>query len=77
VLGNRNIPAGLADFLAASCVRVWRLFGLTSAPPLTRHAAMVMSRDCVLNGDKAKLGLGYIPLVSVKEGLAAMQKISG
>ena len=73
VLGERNIPAWLADFLGASCEAVWRLFRLQSDPPLTRHAAMVMSRDCVLNGDKARRELGYRPLVSVKEGLERMK----
>jgi nucleoside-diphosphate-sugar epimerase len=72
VLGERNIPAWLADFLGATCERVWRLFQLKSDPPLTRHAAMVMSRDCVLNGDKAQRELGYAPLVSVKAGLDKM-----
>ena len=73
VLGDRNIPAWLADFLGATCEGVWRLFRLKSAPPLTRHAAMVMSRDCVLNGDKARRELGYTPLVSVKDGLEKMK----
>ena len=73
VLGERNIPAWLADFLGATCERAWRIFRLKSDPPLTRHAAMVMSRDCVLNGDKARRELGYTPLVSVKEGLQKMK----
>jgi nucleoside-diphosphate-sugar epimerase len=73
VLGDRNIPAWLADYLGATCEGVWRLFRLKGDPPLTRHAAMVMSRDCVLNGDKAKRELGYTPLVSVKEGLEKMK----
>jgi len=72
-LGERNIPAWLADFLGAGCEAIWRLFRLKSDPPLTRHAAMVMSRDCVLNGDKAGRELGYRPLVSVKEGLESMK----
>lgn len=72
VLGERNIPAWLADSLGAICERVWRLFSMKSDPPLTRHAAMVMSRDCVLNGEKAKRELGYAPLVSVKAGLEKM-----
>ena len=76
VLGDRNIPTWLADFLGATCEGAWRLFRLKSDPPLTRHAAMIMSRDCVLNGDKAKRELGYTPLVSVKEGLKKMRSPS-
>ena len=77
VLGDRNIPTWLADFLGAICEGVWRIFRLQSDPPLTRHAAMVMSRDCVLNGDKARRELGYTPLVTVKEGLEKMKTRSG
>ena len=72
-LGDRNIPAWLADFLATCCEGTWRLLRLKSEPPLTRHAAMVMSRDCVLNGSKARRELGYAPLFSVEEGLAKMK----
>lgn len=72
-LGDRNIPAWLADFLGATCERIWRLLPLKSDPPLTRHAAMVMSRDCVLSGDKARRDLGYAPLVSVEDGLQIMK----
>lgn len=76
ILGERNIPAWLADSLGATCEIIWRFFHLKSDPPLTRHAAMVMSRDCVLNGEKAKRELGYVPLVSVKEGLNKMRAAS-
>ena len=72
VLGECNIPAWLADSLGDIYERVWRLFPLKRDPPLTRHAAMVMSRDCVLSGEKAKRELGYVPLVSVKAGLEEM-----
>lgn len=72
-LGERNIPMWLADFLGATCENIWRLLRLNSAPLLTRHAAMVMSRDCVLNGEKARRELGYSPVVSVAQGLAQMK----
>jgi len=42
-------------------------------PPITRHAAMVMARDCVLMGTKAKNELGYRPRVTVEDGLAALK----
>jgi nucleoside-diphosphate-sugar epimerase len=69
VLADRSVPAGVADVLGSVCETLWRLLRLKSDPPLTRHAAMVMSRDCVLNGDKARRELGYVPALSVKEGL--------
>ena len=30
---------------------------------------MVMSRDCTLRDDEARAKLGYVPVVSVEEGL--------
>jgi nucleoside-diphosphate-sugar epimerase len=71
-LSDRNTPAWLANFAGAICEGIWRLFRLKGEPPLTRHAAMVMSRDCVLKGDKAKRDLGYEPLVSVEEGMQSL-----
>lgn len=69
VLPDRSIPIWLADAAGFTCEAVWRLFGLKRAPPITRHAAMVMSRDCVLNDNKARRELGYAPTMGVQEGL--------
>lgn len=43
-LPDKSIPSWLADGLGAVSEGVWQLFGLMGEPPLTRHAAMVMSR---------------------------------
>lgn len=71
-LPNRSTPSFLADTVGAIGEFAWRTFGLKGAPPLTRHAAMVMSRDCVLSGEKARAALGYVPVISVEAGLAEM-----
>lgn len=71
-LPDRSMPSSLADAIGATCETVWRLFNLQGAPPLTRHAAMVMARDCVLVGEKAKAELGYAPVITVEGGLKAM-----
>lgn len=46
-------------------------------PPLTRHAAMVMARDCTLKGGKARRELGYVPRLSVEEGLRRLSASLG
>ena len=73
VLPDRSIPYWLADTIAAVSEGTWRLLNLSGDPPLTRHAAMVMARDCILIGTKARNELGYRPRVTVEEGLAALR----
>lgn len=70
---ERSVPSWLADAVGSVSEGIWRLFGLRGEPPLTRHAAMVMSRDCTLKGDKARSELGYTPVISVADGLAGMR----
>lgn len=72
-LGDKQIPGWLAAAAGAVSETIWRLFGLSGEPPITRHAAMVMRRDCTLLGDKARSELGYEPVISREEGLAAMK----
>lgn len=71
-LSGTSIPAWAADALGRTMEAVWRTFNLKSDPPLTAHAAMVMSRDCTLNGAKAAAELHYHPVISRAEGLARL-----
>jgi nucleoside-diphosphate-sugar epimerase len=71
-LPDKSIPGWLADTLGGISEGIWRLLGLKSEPPLTRHAAMVMLRNCTLNGDKARAGLSYAPVISRADGLARL-----
>lgn len=71
-LPDKSIPGWVASLIGAVCETVWRTFGLKGDPPLTRHAAMVMARDCTLVGEKARAELGYAPVISREDGLAAM-----
>ncbi|MBF7731316.1 NAD-dependent epimerase/dehydratase family protein [Pseudomonas sp. N040] len=72
-LGDKSIPGWLAACVGALSEWLWRTFSLKGAPPLTRHAAMVMRRECTLVGDKARVELGYVPRVSVEEGLRRLR----
>lgn len=73
-LPDKSIPYWLAAALAWLCEALWRGLALKGQPPLTRHAAMVMARQCTLQGGKAKLELGYVPRVSVAQGLQALAR---
>lgn len=72
-LPEKSVPYGLAHALGTVLEFCWRAFRLSGAPPLTRHAAMVMGRDCTLVDDKARRELGYRPRVSVAEGLTELR----
>lgn len=72
VLPDRSLPRWLGDLAGAACEWCWRTLRLSGAPPLTRHAAMVMSRNCVLLGDKAKRELGYCPVIAVADGMRTL-----
>ncbi|RJF80636.1 NAD-dependent epimerase/dehydratase family protein [Oleomonas cavernae] len=72
-LPERSLPGWLGHAIGAVLEGTWRTLRLKGAPPLTRHAAMVMSRDCTLIGDKARREMGYVPRISVEEGLAALR----
>lgn len=71
-LPNRSVPRWLADALGFACESIWRLLRLQGEPPLTRHAAMVMSRTCTLVDAKARRELGYRPVIGVEAGLASL-----
>ncbi len=69
---EKSVPAWLADFIGAASEDLWRTFALKGEPPLTRFSAMIMSRECVLKGDKARAELGYVPVIDLAEGLRQM-----
>jgi len=73
-LGDKSIPAWLAAGVGAASEWLWRSLSLKGEPPLTRHAAMVMSRECTLVGDKARTELGYVPAFSVEQGLQQLRE---
>jgi len=57
-------------YIAASCIEtVHRLFFKNREPILTRYTVSVLGRTRTLSIEKAKTELGYIPRVSIAEGL--------
>jgi nucleoside-diphosphate-sugar epimerase len=70
---SRSIPAAAASALASAGEAAWRLLPLPGRPPLTRFAYWVSSQECTIRIDKAREQLGYAPVTSIAEGLAAMR----
>ncbi len=75
-LPDRSLPGAVVRPLAAALEGTWRLVGAAKPPPITRFAASMMSRTITVRTDKARAELGYAPVVSVEDGLAALQQFS-
>ena len=69
---DKEMPGWLAGLLARIIEGIWRGLSLKSTPPLTRFAADMMRREGTINIAKARAELGYVPVISVKDGLAAL-----
>ena len=71
--GNRSLPRGLAQTVANVVERIWTVFGLKAAPPVTRMAVKMIGEEVTIDDSKARRELGYQGLVSVEEGLREMR----
>jgi nucleoside-diphosphate-sugar epimerase len=69
---ERSVPAPVAAVLARAGELAWRVLPLKGEPPLTRFAFWVASQECTLDDSKARSELGYKPVISREEGLAAL-----
>jgi nucleoside-diphosphate-sugar epimerase len=69
---DKSVPAGVAAAAAAAAERAWRALGRPGPPPLTRFAVWVSSKECTIDISRAERDLGYRPVVTRDEGLAAM-----
>jgi nucleoside-diphosphate-sugar epimerase len=73
-LPDKSVPGWIADTLGAVSEGLWTLLPLKGEPPITRFSAMILSRDAILNDDKARAELGYRPVISVADGMAALAR---
>ena len=71
-LNGPDVPGGLVRSLAYVLEKTWRLLGRANAPPITRFAANLLSRDCILIDEKARSELGYAPAMTREMGLAGL-----
>jgi len=65
-----SIPGWAARGAALALETAWRALDLKGAPPVTRLAAAMASRECTVSDAKARARLGYRPVLSREEGLA-------
>ncbi len=70
--GESEIPKPVAAVVARGGEALWRALPLSGAPPLTRLALWLTSLECTIDTSKARRELGYEPVTSVDDGLAAL-----
>lgn len=72
--GKRNVPAGVAKAAATAAEGIWRALRLKGEPPITRLAVWNSALECTVSDAKAREELGYEPVISREEGLAALSE---
>lgn len=65
----RSLPLGVARAGARGAELMWRTLKLKGAPPLTRMAVELSGREVTVRDEKARQQLGYLPIISHREGL--------
>ncbi len=71
---TKSISAGTAWRIGAVLEGVYRLLRLREEPPMTRFVASQFSTSHWYDVSAARRDFGYVPVVSVEEGLGRMQE---
>lgn len=71
--GAPSIPLSAARLLARLVEGWWSLTGKAGEPPLTRTAVELIGTQITVNDGKARRELGYSPVVTREQGLAALR----
>jgi nucleoside-diphosphate-sugar epimerase len=69
---DSTIPRPVAVAAARAAETAWRLLRRRDHPPLTSFAVWVASLECTLDDSRARADLGYTPVISRADGLAAL-----
>ncbi|MGI4827074.1 MAG: NAD-dependent epimerase/dehydratase family protein [Janthinobacterium lividum] len=64
-----NLPFGTAMALSRIFEAPHRLLGLSGRPLLTKHSVYLLGRDQEFPIEKAKSGFGFVPKISLEEGI--------
>ncbi|NUS38482.1 MAG: NAD-dependent epimerase/dehydratase family protein [Lysobacter sp.] len=70
---TKTVPFGLAYAIGAACEAAWTLLPLRGEPPLTRFLAEQLSTTHWYDMTPATRDFGYVPRVSIAEGLERLQ----
>lgn len=70
---SKNINGAVASFAARVMEAIWKLFGIRSAPPLSRFELAFVSQPRRYKLDRIQKELGYTPIRSLEEGLRTLR----
>lgn len=73
---DRSLPAWTAAPLARVAETAWKLLPLPGEPPMTAFRSWLLTQECTIEIGKARSELGYEPVVSQAEGLAALSAVA-
>ena len=71
---TKSIPAWAAHAAGVICEQIWRLFNLPDEPAMTRFVAREMATSHWFDISAARRDLGYVPEISIDEGLKRLGK---
>jgi nucleoside-diphosphate-sugar epimerase len=66
---ERQISLAKAGRIGAVCEGLWSILRLSGEPPMTRFVASELAKDHWFSIERARNLLGYVPRVSMEEGL--------
>ncbi|MGE0715011.1 MAG: NAD-dependent epimerase/dehydratase family protein [Alphaproteobacteria bacterium] len=69
---DRSVAFPVAWTMAGVMSVIWRTFGLSGEPPITRQMLRLIGKPFTIRIDKARTELGYAPNVDFSGGIAAM-----
>ncbi len=69
---TKRIPLAAATALGAACELAWRVLPFRGEPPLTRFVAAELAKDHWFSIQAARRDLGYVPRVSMADGLVEL-----
>ena len=72
----RDVPVGTAWLIATVMEGAWRTFRLKGHPPLTRQMLRMVGYDFTISDRRARVELGYAPVVTWEDGVRAMRQSS-
>ena len=74
---DKSLPFGAAYAIGAVCEGLWTVLPLKGEPPLTRFLAEQLSTTHWYSMAPATRDFGYVPKVTIAEGLARLAAASG